>query len=362
VHSDTGFFIVCRIEDIRLVKSPVKHFEVLFKKGRRVHLIFCVALFLLIAFIFYVERAWHFLQPAIFYYLFTLCCIYTGRWIWKEWLATKRWFQLLLTVIVILIIYDAIGVIGYVIFFLGALSAAHTLETSVNTLVIVVLLVFFGFFNSVIRTAIRENVNGMRLAEQNKASELSLLRSQVSPHFLFNTLNNMYSLSINQPSKMPALLLKLSDLLRYSVYEAGQPLVGLEEELTYIRNYIELESIRSSDRLLLTLSIGTPSVPAKIVPMILIVFVENAFKHARNTLEQKIEIAVDLKLENGFIFFNVLNSCTEGDQEGMAGIRHSGFGVDNVVKRMELLYPGEYSLKQERQQDHYKVELRLKVK
>jgi LytS/YehU family sensor histidine kinase len=161
---------------------------------------------------------------------------------------------------------------------------------------------------------------------------------------------------------MPALLLKLSELLRYSVYEADQPMVQLQDELDYIRNYIDLENIRSADRLSLTVNLADVTSNVKIAPMLLIVFVENAFKHARNTLESEIQIIINCKVVNENIYFDVANSYGDKGTKDTTEKRSSGFGIANVIKRLDLLYPGEYEMKQIRAENQFKVELCLKAK
>lgn len=142
----------------------------------------------------------------------------------------------------------------------------------------------------------RELEAAQRMAAHSQ-SELYLLQSQLSPHFLFNTLNNLYGLSITQHEKIPPLLLKLSDLLRYSVYEANEPFVPLRDELAYIANYIDFEKLRIGERLDLTTAIEPVNGDAvRIAPMLLIVFIENAFKHAKNTAEPRISIEMNLKI------------------------------------------------------------------
>ena len=194
-------------------------------------------------------------------------------------------------------------------------------------------------------------------------SERQLLQSQLSPHFLFNTLNNLYGLSITQHEKVPALLLKLSDLLRYTVYDSKEFFVPLKNELAYINNYIDFEKIRIGDRLRLTTSIEPVlDDQIKIAPMLLIVFIENAFKHSRNTLEKEICIDISLKTWSDSILFSVKNS-----HNGTAGVdgglrASSGLGFVNVKKRLLLLYAGAYDLKMENREGFYSVLLQLKAK
>ena len=199
-------------------------------------------------------------------------------------------------------------------------------------------------------------------AEQ-KESQFSLLQSQLSPHFLFNVLNNLYGISIEEHKRIPSLLLKLSDLLRYSVYSAKKPFVPLKEELEYIRNYIEFEQIRMSDRLNLITDIEhVNNNDIKIAPLILIVFVENAFKHSKNTLSQDIDIDISLKITGNFIFFLVSNSYhTEKSGDNLLN-ESSGLGLANTIKRLDLLYGNDYVLKQDIENGLYQIDLRLKIK
>ncbi|WP_191908705.1 sensor histidine kinase [Larkinella humicola] len=200
------------------------------------------------------------------------------------------------------------------------------------------------------------------VAEQSQ-SELHLLQSQLSPHFLFNTLNNLYGISISQHEKIPTLLLKLSDLLRYSVYDAKELFVPLRDELSYINNYIDFEKIRIGDRLTLTTSVeDLTHADLKIAPMLLIVFIENAFKHSKNTTEPYISIDIHLKTWGNSILFAVKNS--HGATSGESGFleKNSGLGLANVKKRLDLLYPNAYELTIQNEGGFYQVMLQLKVK
>jgi hypothetical protein len=194
-------------------------------------------------------------------------------------------------------------------------------------------------------------------------SELHLLQSQLSPHFLFNTLNNLYGLSISQHEKIPPLLLKLSELLRYSVYEANEKYVPLKDELAYINNYIEFEKIRIDDKLMLNMDIeqlGNTNI--KIAPMLLIVFIENAFKHSKKSATQQIFIDISLKTWGNTILFSVRNSQNKIKTEIGTVNKNSGFGLANVIKRLELLYPNDHRLDIQNDEDFYTVLLQVQKK
>jgi sensor histidine kinase YesM len=227
----------------------------------------------------------------------------------------------------------------------------------------IILSVAAGALVKLARVTISNQLQEAKITAAQSQTELRLLQSQLSPHFLFNTLNNLYGLSITQHEKIPALLLKLSDLLRYSVYDAKELFVPLKDELAYINNYIEFEKIRIGERLNLTMSlehIATHDI--KIAPMLLIVFIENAFKHSKNTIEKEVIIEIALKTWGNLILFSVKNSFSDIKDESLVLRKDGGLGLVNVTKRLELLYANEYDLKVENPEGFYSVMLQLKVK
>lgn len=227
----------------------------------------------------------------------------------------------------------------------------------------VILSIAIGMVIKLFRTAAKNQLFEAQTSAVNSQSELQLLQSQLSPHFLFNTLNNMYGLSITQHEKIPPLLLKLSDLLRYSVYDAKELFVPLKDELAYIDNYIEFEKIRIGDRLVLKSDIeSTSNIAIKIAPMLLIVFIENAFKHSKNSADDQIFIDISIKFWGSTILFSVKNSHTKVKEKHSSLDKHSGFGLANVTKRLELLYPKAHVLEIQNEDEWYTVMLQLKMK
>ncbi len=191
-------------------------------------------------------------------------------------------------------------------------------------------------------------------------SELQLLQSQLSPHFLFNTLNNLYGLSLVKDDKLPGLLLKLSELLRHSVYQSSSTFVPLNEEINYIKNYVEFEKIRLEDRISLSINLETSN-SLTIAPMLLIVFIENAFKHSKNTTDESIRIDIHLKVWEDRILFSVFNSFDSSLVTQNNLNKNSGLGLENARRRLELLYPGKHELTIEETVNTYKVLLQLKT-
>lgn len=218
-----------------------------------------------------------------------------------------------------------------------------------------------GVLVKMVRIAGQNQLKQAQLVAAQSKSELHLLQSQLSPHFLFNTLNNMYGLSITQHEKVPPLLLKLSELLRYSVYEATETFVPLKDEIAYINNYIDFEKIRIGERLVLTTDIEPVSADIKIAPMLLIVFIENAFKHAKNTAQQKIYVDIQVKTWGNNILFAVKNSHAKPGEEAAVIDKSSGFGLASVAKRLNLLYNNKHELTIQNEETFYNVMLQLKM-
>ena len=290
-----------------------------------------------------------------------LISIYWGRWVSKNyWFkdTPQRKFYLFS------LLFPVIIVVGWwTLIKLFFAPNAGFMELTIASGPFFIIAFFGGILIKLVRTSIsREIRNAKSTAEQSK-SELSILQSQLSPHFLFNTLNNLYGISLTQHEKIPSLLLKLSELLRYSVYGAKEMFVPLKDEIDYINNYIQFEKIRIGERLVLNNAI-VENVDAgiRIAPMLLIIFIENAFKHAKDTTELQMFIDLTLKIKDDSIFFTSKNSYSSNKSENSITYKNSGFGLNSVTKRLELLYPDEYDLKIENTDLFYYVKLKLKIK
>lgn len=190
--------------------------------------------------------------------------------------------------------------------------------------------------------------------------ELEHLKSQISPHFLFNTMNNFYGLAVQKSDKLPELMVKLSNLLRYSLYETKKDSVQIFQEITHLQNFISLDRIRLEDDLLFDFSTNITSQHKETIsPLLLVVFVENAFKHSRSSMSKQIEIRISAYIdEHSCISFNVFNTCgAEGSSSKEAGI-----GLENVQRRLNVLYPGDlHTLKIMQGQNYFEVDLKMKL-
>lgn len=223
----------------------------------------------------------------------------------------------------------------------------------VNFLGIMVLAMVFA-------SAIKLARDSFTRRQQEKEAELKLLKAQLNPHFLFNTLNNLYGLSVVKSDKLPSLMLKLSDLLRYSLYETRETYVSLEKEIMYLDNYIALEKIRLEDSTAIqfTKTGGLSSI--QIAPMLLIVFVENAFKHLGASNHEKSAVTVTIKKANESLFFTCTNSIDLNQSiEPNLEKGKSGIGLENARKRLTIIYPENHQLDIHKNSNSYTVELTL---
>lgn len=187
-------------------------------------------------------------------------------------------------------------------------------------------------------------------------SELSFLRSQISPHFMFNVLNSIVSLSRRKPERVEPVIVKLSDLMRYMLYESDDAKVTLAREAQYLRAYIELQQLRFGDDIDINFEVATLSASQAIEPMLLIPFVENAFKHGVGMIMNP-TIDISLSADETLLSFEVINKVNRQYQEIKDDA--SGIGLNNVKRRLELLYPDNHQLIIKEEADFYKISLTI---
>ncbi|MBC8755015.1 histidine kinase [Kordia sp. YSTF-M3] len=198
----------------------------------------------------------------------------------------------------------------------------------------------------------RENAEKEKLQIE---MELNYLKEQVNPHFLFNSLNSIYSLSRQQSPETPDLVMQLSELLRYQIESSKKDIVLLKEELEFIENYLLLEEKRLSKRCTIEFLIEGDLLGLKISPMLLIPFVENAVKHGAQSTNEQSTIDISASIKNTTLHFCVVNS-----KPSMVSIsKRKGLGLENVKRRLKLLYPNSHVLKIEDTEEKYHVNLSI---
>ena len=196
------------------------------------------------------------------------------------------------------------------------------------------------------------------LTEQKLNAELSLLKAQIHPHFLFNTLNNLYSLSLNKSDKTPDVILKLSDLLDYFLYKSTSDRVAIKKEILMIQNYIELEKLRLQEDFDLTFENKITNQETEIAPLMIIPFIENAFKHCNKNSTDRKFIEINLNLTMNKFNLEVTNSYNpELTNKNLSG----GIGLENIKKRLNLIYQNNFSLDIKNDSDTYSVKLEINL-
>jgi LytS/YehU family sensor histidine kinase len=191
-------------------------------------------------------------------------------------------------------------------------------------------------------------------------SELKFLRSQVNPHFLFNTLNSLYALTLKKSDKAPEIVIKLSEMMRYMLYECNEKYVPLHKEINYVKNYLELEKLRQGEKMDIKFNLTGMVSDQRIAPMMFIPFLENSFKHGLNKQLDKGYVHIDLKVMDHEVDLEIKNSKPE-KLPVLNGKRSGGIGLQNVKRRLNMIYPERYDLQIQDLPDGYQVNLQLQL-
>jgi len=205
---------------------------------------------------------------------------------------------------------------------------------------------------------LRESENQLiKLEKEKYEAELKALKSQVNPHFLFNSLNSIYSLVIQKSDSAKEALIRLSDALRYMIYESSSESVLLSKEIEYLQNYVELQKLRTTFSSAIEFSVvGNPEA-LRIAPLLLIPIVENAFKHGLQAETDNAYIHIRLKIDRNVFHLYVANN--KADRPPSKREAPGGLGLQNLKKRLDIIYPEKYQLEIDEQQDKFRIELKL---
>jgi LytS/YehU family sensor histidine kinase len=213
---------------------------------------------------------------------------------------------------------------------------------------------FLLVFLLIIRWIFKQIKSIIKLKTEKAQTELLHLKSQVNPHFFFNMLNNLYGLVDKDSKKAQDLILKLSDMMRYSIYDGQKETVQLSEEISYLQNYIELHKMRYHKMIDIKFNIDVTDNDYDIMPLLFIILLENAFKHGVENLRENAYVYIHMKSENNEVHFNIENNfdkTLENEQEGI--------GLKNLKRRLELVYPKRHKLTFSKQNEVYKAELTI---
>lgn len=198
------------------------------------------------------------------------------------------------------------------------------------------------------------------LGKDKAEAELGFLKAQLHPHFLFNTLNNLYTLTLYKSDEAPEIVRKLAEMLDYSLYQGNAKEILLSKEIELIQNYIDLELLRYGDRLDLSFNHEIDDPKATIAPLVLLSMVENAFKHGASGDHGRPKIQIDLTVKNDQLAFKVFNTKPKVAQLDETNFK-KGIGSNNVKRQLELIYPDEHQLKTNEQSETYEVTLDINL-
>ncbi|MFL0351971.1 sensor histidine kinase [Xanthomarina sp. GH4-25] len=192
------------------------------------------------------------------------------------------------------------------------------------------------------------------LKTEKTKTEISLLRSQINPHFFFNTLNNLYALTVKNSKQAPEVILKLSDMMRYTIYEGEKETVKILDEIEYLINYIELHKIRYKKSVDITFNYSNVDIDLKVAPLLYIILLENAFKHGVETLSENAFIHINLYNDADFIYFKIENNFDTKEID-----KTNGIGLENLKRRLSLLYNQKHDLVIDEVDTVYKAILKI---
>lgn len=207
-----------------------------------------------------------------------------------------------------------------------------------------------------IKTRFEEKHQIEILQKEKATSELKFLKAQIQPHFLFNTLNNLYALTLAKSDLAPKVVLKLSELLDFILYQSDQASISIEKEIELIQGFIDLESLRYGNELDVSFEKRVDDLNTQIAPLVLLPLIENAFKHGVSSDPKNAKIHIDLLVSGNSIKFKVFNTKLNDSVKQVTNTK-SGIGTSNLKRQLEINYPNKYTLEIDEKQDSYFVEL-----
>ena len=197
------------------------------------------------------------------------------------------------------------------------------------------------------------------LQKQNLRSELKFLKTQINPHFFFNTLNSLYALTLKKSDKAPEIVLKLSEMMRYMLYESNERMIDLSQEINYIKNYLELERVRHGDNFQIDFNLKGDPIGHEIAPLMFIPFIENSFKHGIDHELKAGYVKIDLDVREDSLDLSVRNSKPSPITEVQLPKKAGGIGLVNVKRRLKILYPSKHALSIDQSDQEYIVNMKL---
>ncbi|MEP6746643.1 MAG: histidine kinase [Bacteroidota bacterium] len=304
-----------------------------------------------------VEVSWHVLTQMFFCYVILYLLL-------PRYFQRRRWLTFAVAVGGLAIVTYTISYFGQVVFFsrIHRYAGLQFLTPSLLRWYTFIAFISYCPISTGLAIAIKtlknfynKQTENEQLTRENANAELQLLKAQVHPHFLFNTLNNIYSFTLDNDLQAPGLVTNLSDTLQYMITDCDAPVVPLFKEIKMIQDYTGLEKVRYGNRLELNIHITGDLEGKLIVPLLMIPFVENSFKHGASAMRGPVWITLFIQADENMLHFTLTNSRPFEASHFAKG----GIGLNNVRQRLELLYPGRYLLKTELSPNTFTVNMQV---
>lgn len=219
--------------------------------------------------------------------------------------------------------------------------------------------IIYIFLTSLFRLA-RGWFRLQEIEKEKTLAELKALKSQINPHFLFNSLNSIYSLARKKSDKIPEKIIQLSDLMRHIIYESDVDFIPLEKEIEMVTNYFELQNLRTSESDIIDFEVIGDTKNKQIAPLVFLPFIENSFKHGLKGGAKNAFVKIRLETTGTVLNFEIENSI--GKMNSIVDSKYKGIGIENVKKRLDLIYPDSHVLKISKNEKSFKVILQLQLK
>lgn len=278
-----------------------------------------------------------------------------------EYLFTQKTLLYILFLLVGIVLITPVYISLRIIIFRDYPTLASQYYYNIASIVLLEIFVaVISLLYAIVADWLKKRVEISELYTTNIETELNFLKTQINPHFLFNTLNSIYALTLKKSDEAPELILRLSEIMRYMLYDCNEDVVPLDQEISYLKNYLELEKFRKGKNNQITFEVEGDPEGKVIAPLLLITFVENAFKHGVNNTE-KGYVRIHFHILEDRLYFDIENSVSPQIHLLRLEKKDGGIGLENARRRLELLYPGKSSLNIQKQIDSFRVRVEIQL-
>lgn len=333
--------------------------------GRKlaVQFLFWMALWLALLWLDRAQEDWWFVMTneSINVAFYALIVNITLKFLIPQYFVEGKYAYYLLFSFVVIIVITLLKInILYIKFYNHPKEQYNLLEQQVWYFIINLIILSITTIIHVISIWLGDQRIKTELQTYGMQSELKFLRSQINPHFLFNTLNNIYALTLKKSDQAPEVVLKLSEMMRFMLYECNEEYVALTKEIIALKNYIDLESLRIKDKIDLAFEINGSPDNKQIAPLILLTFLENSFKHGVKNAIGGAMIHIKLDIKDESLVFEIQNNKSKVSQE-ISKSKSGGVGLVNVKRRLELIYPGRHKLSIQENKELFSIYLYIEL-